>query len=462
MTASIARIRGATRRASQDPGAHETSHTSERTYVLAASLTHALVHAVELTYAALLLSIGAEFGGDLLLLGVFANIGGFAFGLGALPAGFLVDRYGSVIILRITLITTALASVIVAVSPNEVMFGVALALLGVSAGLYHPAGFAMLARTVRRARNVGLHGMIGNLGIAGAPAVAAALAVAFDWRAAYLLLAALAGLGFIAALRLDGRGPVPAPAPSAPSAPAAPAAPTPPPAQELHQGPTATGTATRPTTEAPASIDQLPFRYRWLPLILVYTAFVVNGFIYRGSITFMPTLIEEEITFSVFGWSGTAVAGALTTIALLGGAVGWYAGGVLADRYPKRRMRIIWLLTLLSIPALLVISATSNVALLLALMFFIVTNFAMAPAFVTLVADFTAPGRLGVSFGASFFLSFGLGSFAATFSGAVAEAWGTSTVFAILSIVAVLSLVNATALTVLGRSIEKILHPDST
>jgi MFS family permease len=460
MTVSIARIRGATRRASQKPGAHETSRTSERTYVLAASFSHALVHAVELTYAALLLSIGVEFGSDLLLLGVFANIGGFAFGLGALPAGFLVDRYGSIIILRITLITTAVASVIVAVSPNAVMFGVALALLGVSAGLYHPAGFAMLARTVRRARNVGLHGMIGNLGIAGAPAVAAALAVAFDWRAAYFLLAALAALGFIAALRLDGRGPTPAPVTSPRPEPVTP------PTQGTNQAPSAVATApTAPTRDAPApagSMDHLPFRYRWLPLILIYTAFIVNGFIYRGSITFMPTLIEEEITFSPFGWSGTAVAGALTTLALLGGAVGWYAGGFLADRYPERRMLIIWLLTMLAIPSLLVISVTSNVALLLALTFFIVTNFAMAPSFVTLVADFTAPGRLGVSFGVIFFLSFGMGSFAATFSGAVADAWGTGAVFAILSIVAVLSLVNATALMILGRSIVKVLHPEPT
>lgn len=456
MSVSIARIRGATRRASRQPGAHEASRTSERTYVLAASFSHALVHAVELTYAALLLSIGAEFGSDLLLLGVFANIGGFAFGLGALPAGFLVDRYGSVIILRLTLITTAAAAIVVAIAPTAVMFGVALALLGVSAGLYHPAGFAMLARTVRRARNVGLHGMIGNLGIAGAPAVAVALAAAFDWRAAYFLLGALAAVGFLATLRLDGRGPVPARARSLPVKP------SPPPAQALPQDPAATATAgaTRPATSPTVSIDQLPFRYRWLPLILIYTAFIVNGFIYRGSITFMPTLLQEEVTFSLFGWSGTAVAGALTTFALLGGAVGWYAGGFLADRYPKRRMRIIWLLTMLSVPSLLVISVTSNVALLLALTFFIVTNFAMAPSFVTLVADFTAPGRLGVSFGATFFLSFGLGSFAATFSGAVADAWGTGAVFAILSIVAVLSLANATALMILGRSIVRVLHPE--
>ena len=62
--------------------------TSERTYVLTVSFVHALVHATELTFAALLLRIEADFGTDLLLLGVLANVGAFAFGFGALPAGF--------------------------------------------------------------------------------------------------------------------------------------------------------------------------------------------------------------------------------------------------------------------------------------------------------------------------------------------------------------------------------------
>ena len=39
---------------------------------------------------------------------------------------------------------------------------------------------------------------------------------------------------------------------------------------------------------------------------------------------------------------------------------------------------------------------------------------------------------------------------------------GAGAVFAVLSIVAVLSLVNATALMILGRSIVKVLHPEST
>ncbi|HJN93035.1 MAG TPA: hypothetical protein QGF05_09975, partial [Dehalococcoidia bacterium] len=87
----------------RDTAAVVESRTQERTYVLTVSVAHALVHATELTFAALLLRIEADFGTDLLILGVLANVGAFAFGLGALPSGMLVDRFGTIPILRLAL-----------------------------------------------------------------------------------------------------------------------------------------------------------------------------------------------------------------------------------------------------------------------------------------------------------------------------------------------------------------------
>ena len=52
-----------------------------------------------------------------------------------------------------------------------------------------------------------------------------------------------------------------------------------------------------------------------------------------------------------------------------------------------------------------------------------------------LVADYAPQGAAGRAFGISFFLSFGLGSFAATFAGLVATRWGTGAAFTVLAIV---------------------------
>ena len=401
----------------------------ERTVVLTLSGTHALVHSTELAYAALLLRIEAEFGTDLLLLGVLANVSAFAFGLGALPAGMLADRLGSVHVLRITLAGSALAAVLVALSPSELALGVTLALLGITTGLYHPAGFALLARTRRRTHNVAMHGVVGTLGIAVAPVLLSGIALATDWRLAYVALGVLAAVGFLYTLRLPrggqlsmGPGPDGAASPGglAPEAgPETPASPLP------GADP---GTARPPATTAPSLR-----RFWWLPLAVVYVANVIQGFVYRGSITFIPTHIEEQITGAVFGVGGAELAGALATAALLGGAVGWYVGGILAERLPHYPLVIgAWLAT---IPLLLLISASGGAALIVVMFIFVVTNFAMAPALVSLIADFSPPGRMGASFGMMFFLSFGMGSFAATLAGFTADRWGVDAVFLVLAVV---------------------------
>lgn len=391
--------------------------TSERTWVLTVSGTHALIHAIELTFAALLLRIEDDFDSDLLLLGILANVGAFAFGFGALPAGYLVDRLGTVPILRLALGTTALTGALVGFAPDEITLGVFLALLGLATGLYHPAGITLLARTRRRARNVGLHGAIGNFGIALAPALAAGLAVTVDWRAAYFVLAALAGVGFLWTLRLDPRG-----------------------AEEGAVAGPVTPSEAEPAPDAKQARSTRP----WVPLMLVYSGFVISGFIYRGALTFIPAHIEEEVSIGLFGWEAAAVAGALSTLALLGGAFGWYAGGMASERW--RREYLVLAMAPPTALLLLAMGSANDLGLLIAIVFFVIINFTMQPAFVTLVADYSPSGRLGVSYGISFFLSFGLGSFAATFAGFFADRWGTDSVFLMLAAVSLLSTVLALAL----------------
>ena len=151
-------IPGAAPRTGQPPSRqphNPRGEASERALVLTISGVHALVHTIELAYAALLLRIEAEFGTDLLLLGVLANVAGFAFGLGALPAGFLVDRLGSMRVLRLTLIGASGAAMLVAASPSELALGATLALLGVRhralpPGRIHPLGPHPPPRNERR------------------------------------------------------------------------------------------------------------------------------------------------------------------------------------------------------------------------------------------------------------------------------------------------------------------------
>jgi MFS family permease len=361
--------------------------------VLYTALAHALVHTIELTYAALLSRIGDEFGQGELMLGVIANAFAFTFGAGALPSGVLVDRLGSQRVITFGFLVAAAASLLVGFSPNALVLGVFLGVLGLGIGLYHPAGISLIAQAAeKRGLALGYHGVAGNIGVALAPALAVGLAVAIDWRAAYFFLS---GLALLLVLLLR--------------------------AVRLPE------VATRPAA-APAAVADGPQVARaLLPLLLVYVVFVLNGFIYRGSLTFLPAHVEENVHISILGIDEAALAGSLTTLALLAGAAGQYFGGSLSQHHVLERVAPPLALAL--VPALLLMGVTGGFVLVVVAAAFVFFNFSGQPVYTSLIAEYTPQGAVGRSYGISFFAAFGLGSSAASFAGFFAERWGTGSVF---------------------------------
>ncbi len=380
--------------------------------VLYVSLAHALVHALELTYAALLLRIGDDFDLGKFALGIIAQVAAFAFGASALPGGALVDRLGTQRVLYFCFLGAAGGAVLVGLSPNAVLLGVFLALLGLAIGLYHPAGLSLIAQgATQRGIALGYHGVAGNIGVALAPAIAVGFSAAFGWRSAYFFLAALA-LILAVVLRLI-RLPTPVAATPAPTA-------------------------------ARAAPDPRPRVVALLPLLLVYVAYLLNGFIYRGSITFLPTHIEEQVHVSFLGIDQETLSGYLTTVALLMGSVGQYVGGSLSQRYALERLLPPIALTL--VPALLLMGVSGGLALVALSGVFIFFNFSAQPLYNGLIADYSPEQALGRSYGISFFASFALGSSAATFSGFFAQRFGTGSVFLTLAGFAALSVALGVAI----------------
>src|SRR3972149_4306793 len=93
----------------------------------------------------------------------------------------------------------AVMAVLVGLSPNAWFLAAALMGLGLTVGLYHPAGLSLTAPAPRqRGTALGLHGFAGNIGQAIAPALAVGLAVLVDWRLAFFVVAALAAMMAIA------------------------------------------------------------------------------------------------------------------------------------------------------------------------------------------------------------------------------------------------------------------------
>ena len=382
---------------------------AEPRIVLYTASPASLIHILEWTYSALLVDIGDQYGVGFFLLGALSNVFSYAFGFAALPSGLLTDRLGSQRVLYLCLGGASLAAVLVGLSPNVWLLAVALAALGLAIGLYHPAGISLIAQGVRqRGMALGLHGVAGNLGIAATPLLAVTLADAFSWRAAYFFLAGLTlvlGLVLRAVRVADEERVVPEPVSPA-----------------------------SPGSAPPAAL------LLW-PLILVYAAFVLNGFVYSAARTFLPTHIRLK------GFEDLAAV--MTTVALLTGALGQYVGGSLTQRYRLERLAPV--MPVLVVPALVLLGTTREALLVVAAAGFVMFSFGGQPVFTSLIADYTPSRLLGRSYGVSFFAAFGLASFGSTYAGFFADHWDTAAVFLALIPVAILTVVVGLALLALAR-----------
>ena len=385
----------------------------ERRIVASGAMAHAMTHALELTFAALLVRVGLEYGADLALLGVVANVGTVTFGTTALPSGFLTDRFGPRAIITWCMAGAALFAFAVAAAPNLFVFAVFLSLLGAALGLYHPAGTSMVATVVeRRGMAFAAHGIAGNIGVGAVPAIAIGISIATDWRMAYVVLG-IAALGVALVVRT-----------LAPSK-----------EEVIDASQRASRSRVMAATGLARPRSTPPEVRTWFtrPLLVIYVCSIGTGFIYRGSLTFLEKHLEEHLGIELFGWSPEAVAGAMTSIALLTAVLGQAAGGWLSDRFPLE-----WVVAPvlgLAAPSLLLMSTVGGIALLIFTATFVIANFGQQPIINGLIADYAPEGAGGRAFGLSFFLVFGVGSMAGTICGVVANAQGTSAAFGLLAAV---------------------------
>ena len=374
---------------------------------------HGLVHACLLLLPSLMIDVRRAFGVGLLALGGAANAAVLAFGLAALPGGWLADRVGSRRMLGLSAAGCGLACAAAAAATSFGWFTAALVVLGAFAGLHHPSGLSLVSRHVARAdrgRALGIHGVGGSLGEALAPAGAALAASCYGWRWGFGA-AALLALG-AAAVALSLRGDPDGGAPHATTPP------------RRHRTLAETGRALAAFWRTPA--------LRWLLL-----AGAAGGFVYRGVLTFLPLHFGEA--------AGAPLAGAtLVTLVLLAGIAAQLWGGSLADRLPRERLFLVELL--LAAPVLLLLGLGSGPAAIgLALCFGFLWSLAQ-PLGAALAATHAADADHGLLYGLQVTLAFGVGSFAASFGAALAVEGGTRLAFLGFGAFAVLELGAAVGL----------------
>jgi MFS family permease len=191
---------------------HPVARDFPRSIALLLNVGHAVDHMFLLIFATAVVTIAADFGyanwTDLMPYSVAAF---FLFGIGSVPAGRLGDLWSRRSMMIVFFVGMGLSALLTAAAQNAWQIGLALAVMGIFASIYHPVGIPML---VQHARNpgfvIGVNGLAGNLGIAVAALVTGLLVKWLGWRAAFAvpgLLSIGCGIAFAALCPRESEAP---------------------------------------------------------------------------------------------------------------------------------------------------------------------------------------------------------------------------------------------------------------
>ncbi|HEX5079186.1 MAG TPA: MFS transporter [Geminicoccaceae bacterium] len=273
---------------------------SVRPTVAFVNVGHTYAHLFMLLYPTVVLALEGTWGlgyAELLPLGV---AGYFLFGIGALPAGWLADRWSSARLMVLFFLGTGSASVLTGLALGPWTLALGLTLIGLFASIYHPVAIAWLVGADDRpGRTLGINGIYGAAGISGAALIAGFLADMISWRAAFIIpggLCLLTGAWFT--LRLIA-------------------------------GKVTMERRSYRQDKRRASADEAR-----RGLFMLLGAILFTGLIFQMTSVAMPKLFQARLG-DVIG-SGALAAGTLVSIVYAFSALGQYVGGLLADRYDER------------------------------------------------------------------------------------------------------------------------------
>lgn len=244
------------------------------------NIGHFLDHFFMLVFASVAaLTLAREWGLSYGELIPYATPGFIAFGVFALPAGWLADKWSRRGMMAVFFIGIGVCSMLTALAQTPLQIGIALFVMGIFAAIYHPVGIPLVIEgREKTGMPIAINGVYGNFGVASAALITGYMIDNASWRATYIwpgLISIALGLAY---LWLITKTVSPQTAPAA-----------------------------RKKSSARSSYYQGIPLVRILAIIMFTTA--LGGFAYQSTTFALPKVFEER----------------LTELALSATLVGWYA-----------------------------------------------------------------------------------------------------------------------------------------
>ena len=355
-----------------------SEHRQALTAIIFSNVGHGFSHMFTVLYATAVLYLPKVFDlpyGELLGL---SSLGLVLFGVAALPAGWLGDRWSQIGMMAIFFLGIGVGAIVVGLAEGPERLFIGLTLIGLFGSIYHPVGIAwVVAWANKQGMTLGINGVFGNTGSAIAPVFVGLMIDYVTWRAAFIIpgvLSIFVGTGLLLVWRAGWIRDV---------------------------------TKDRTPTVAPDS--SAFFRV----FIVLTITMACSGIVYTGLTNTMPKLMEMGLS--------AALAASYTEIGVFVGIIFGLAslssifGGWMADRYSARSIYIIF--WTLQIPILFTIVSLSDVPLLVAVLLVLSFMLAFAAAENMLVAQYTPFRWRAVAYGAKFVLALGVGGLTVLLAG---------------------------------------------
>ena len=339
-----------------------------------AAIGHLLMHMFAAFYFVIVLAIEDAWGYSYNELLNLWFLGSLLVGLGALPAGWLSDRWSRSGMIAVMFVGLGISSILCGFSSNKLMLFFSLSLLGLFCAIYHPAGISWVVNTSKETgKALGVNNIFGGVGIGLGAFFAGALIQLINWQSAFIIpgiISLITGVFLI---------------------------------NHIRSGQISIVNITSEKFSKSPSKDQM------LKIaIIMLISIACLSFVYQILQTSLPKVIDIRLANNL-DLTTSEIGFIVAAIYIVSGLMN-YIGGVLADRYSEKSVYIAGIIGQGCL--LLFIISLSNVWLIVFSLMIVAFNSSILPAENLLLAKYSPEKYQSLVYGIKFIVSFSIGPIA--------------------------------------------------
>ena len=331
----------------------------------------------------------------------YATPGFVAFGICAIPAGWIADKWSREAMMVVFFVGIGASSIATALADTPLGIALGLFAIGVFAAIYHPVGLALVVEGREKTGiPLAINGVFGNLGVAAAALLTGFLIDTGGWRNAFVLPGIVSiGFGVAYAVFLRAGG-----------------------GERMGAGPA------RTTAGGASSLDRATFM-RVLSIVVLTTA--IGGLLFQSTTFALPKIFEERLA----GLAGSATEiGGYAFLVFAVAALAQIVVGYLVDRHPVRT--VFAFVAGLQAVFFAVMYQLTGLAALIAAFAFMLAVFGQIPINDVLVGRIASSAWRSRLYAIRYIVTFSVMASTLPVIAGIHASWGFSVLFAVMAVAA--------------------------